>query len=301
MLERSTTTAICWGEVLWDLFPTGALLGGAPSNLAVHLAALGVDAALVTRVGRDALGDDAQQELLARGVNTQGIQVDAELATGRVGIALEGNEPRYTLHAGAWQRILCDDAATALLRTTRALCFGTLAQESEAGLGGWREAQAHLPKDAIRFCDPNLRGGRIDAELVLEHMRAATVVKLNEQEASTFEDTYGCADATTWLLEEMGVDLVAKTLGPKGAILQSKRARQFHEGFVAGKGGDNVGAGDAFSAVLVHGLLASASLANIARAANRYGSFVASCTGATPAPSPAMRAEIADMLGLASR
>jgi fructokinase len=296
MPERSTTSALCWGEVLWDLFPSGALLGGAPSNLAVHLAALQVPTTLVTRVGSDALGAQAKRELQDRGVDVSGVQIDSELATGRVGIALEGCEPRYTLHAGAWQRIACDASATELLRTTRAFCFGTLSQESEAGLGSWREALSHLPDDAIRFCDPNLRGGRIDPALVLEHMRAASVVKINEQEAATFEETYGCADATTWLLEEMDVTLVAKTLGPAGAVLRTKCEREFHGGFVASQGGDNVGAGDAFSAVLVLGVLTQAPLERIVEAANRYGSFVASSRGATPVPSPSMCQEIAEVL-----
>ncbi len=297
MPKRSMPSALCWGEVLWDLFPSGACLGGAPSNLAVHLAAIGVPTALVTRVGSDMLGDQARHELLARGLDVRGLQTDSELATGRVGIALHEGEPRYTLHPGAWQRIECDDSAVEFLRITRAFCFGTLSQESDAGLESWRRALPYLPAAAMRFCDPNLRGGRIDPELVLEHMRAASVVKLNEQEAKTFEDTYGCPDAVRWLLEDMNVSLVAKTLGPSGAILQSPTERHTHPGFPATPGGDNVGAGDAFSALLVAGLLASAPLQSIVEAANHYGSYVASCRGATPKPSLQLRQNIAELLG----
>ncbi len=297
MPEPSTPSALCWGEVLWDLFPTGACLGGAPSNLAVHLAAVGVKTALVTRIGADALGQQAMQELQARGLEVSGVQVDPERATGRVGIALEGGEARYTLHPGAWQRIACDDESIRLLRKTRAFCFGTLSQESEVGRASWREALQHVPETAIRFCDPNLRGGRIDPNLVLEHMRAATVVKINEHEAAVFEKTFGCSDAVSWLLEDMQVALVAKTLGPAGAILESKAERAEHPGVTARAGGDNVGAGDAFGAILVAGVLANAPLANIAEAANRYGSFVASAGGATPVPTAEFRHQIAQLLG----
>lgn len=297
MPEPSTPSALCWGEVLWDLFPTGACLGGAPSNLAVHLAAIGVETALVTRIGADALGEQAIDELQGRGLKISGVQVDSELATGRVGIELEGGEARYTLHSGAWQRIACDGESIRLLRKTRAFCFGTLSQESEIGLQSWREALQHVPETAIRFCDPNLRGGRIDPNLVLEHMRAATVVKINEHEAAVFEKTFGCSDAVTWLLGEMQVALVAKTLGPAGAVLHSTTDRAEHPGVAALAGGDNVGAGDAFGAILVAGVLAKASLARIAEAANRYGSFVASEGGATPRPTAEFRNEIAQLLG----
>jgi len=50
---------VCWGELLWDLFPSGPALGGAAANVAVNLLRLGATPLLVSRVGRDALGNQA--------------------------------------------------------------------------------------------------------------------------------------------------------------------------------------------------------------------------------------------------
>ncbi|MCP4447669.1 MAG: carbohydrate kinase [Myxococcales bacterium] len=298
MQERNIGSVLCWGEVLWDLFPSGACLGGAPSNLAVHLAASGLPTALVSRVGTDSLGKQAREALQLRGLDTRALQEDGELATGRVGVKLCDGEARYTLHSGAWQRIVCDDIAAELLSITPAFCFGTLSQESDTGLSSWRQALTHLPESAIRFCDPNLRGGRIDPAQAFEHIEAATIVKLNEKEAETFESTYGCDNAVSWLLEEMNVALVAKTLGPHGSQLTTRAETAHHPGFPATSGGDNIGAGDAFGAILVRGALAKAPLANIAEAANLYGSFVASNRGATPHPSVPLLKNVAQLLGL---
>ena len=52
-------TVVCFGEALWDLLPDGPVLGGAPANLAYRIESLGNHAALITRVGRDELGEKA--------------------------------------------------------------------------------------------------------------------------------------------------------------------------------------------------------------------------------------------------
>jgi fructokinase len=222
--------------------------------------------------------------------------VDPDQPTGRVGIEIRDGEASYTLHPGAWQHIECDDRAQDLLRNCAALCFGTLSQESEFGLASFRSALAQVPESCLRVCDPNLRGSRIDPDLVREHMQAADVVKINDDEVRIMEATYGCEDIVTWLLDEMQVTVVAKTHGPRGATLCTRDETASHPGFAAGAGGDNVGAGDSFTAVLVRGLLAGSSLQNIATAANRYASFVASKRGATPTAPTSLLQEVGGLL-----
>src|SRR6188472_928115 len=97
---------VCWGEVLWDRFPSGALLGGAPANVAWHLAMLGSPVSLATRVGDDVDGRNAVRLLGMRGVDVSLVQVDPERATGEVEITIEQGEPRFRLVPGrAWERI----------------------------------------------------------------------------------------------------------------------------------------------------------------------------------------------------
>ncbi len=288
---------VSWGEFLWDLFPSGACPGGAPANVAIHLAQLGVETALVTRLGTDSMGEEAKIELAERGVETSALQFDTARQTGRVGIEVVNNEPRYTLHPGAWQAIAWQAEARRLVLTCRAFCYGTLAQESREGLESWRKAIENLSDGTLIVCDPNLRGGRIDPPLVLEHLRAATLVKVNDEEVKVLQSTYGCDDAVQWLLRDLDVHMVAHTHGSAGITLCTQAEQVHRPGIVAMPGGDNVGAGDACTAVLIAGMLHNLPLETMAQAANLYGSFVAGCVGATPLPSPAILRELELLLG----
>ncbi len=100
------TRLVSWGELLWDLFPDGARLGGGAANVAYHASLLGARAALVSRVGDDALGRRALTELSSRGVDVSAVQIDADAPTGSVRVELAQGEPRFTLAQGAaWDRI----------------------------------------------------------------------------------------------------------------------------------------------------------------------------------------------------
>lgn len=206
-------------------------------------------------------------------------------------------EPRYTLHEGAWREIVCDDAARSLLAEASVLVYGTLSQERSSGLASWRSAIAASSASCITICDPNLRGGRIAPDLVREHMQAAKVVKINDGELATFETTYGQRDGIRWLLEDMGVNCIAHTHGARGATLYSRGGgHAHHPGFKAAPGGDNVGAGDAFTAVLAIAVSQAVPLAQTVEAANRLASFVASSRGATPILPSALVDEVATLL-----
>src|SRR5690242_17374424 len=127
-------TVVIWGEVLWDRFPDGDQLGGAPANVAWHLGLAGGWAQLVTRVGDDADGRRALARL-SEVCDTSLAQVDPERATGVVEVAVEAGEPRYTLVPGrAWERIACTDEVREALADASVLVYGTLAQRTRAGL-----------------------------------------------------------------------------------------------------------------------------------------------------------------------
>ena len=98
---------LCIGEVLWDIFPAGRFLGGAPFNVTCHLHALGCNAALASRVGNDELGREILNECARRGIHTGFIQIDNTLPTGRVNVTLaNAHAPRYEILApAAWDAI----------------------------------------------------------------------------------------------------------------------------------------------------------------------------------------------------
>jgi len=280
---KTEMSIVCWGEVLWDLFPDGRHLGGAPANVAYHLACLGEQPTLISRVGKDDLGREARARLLESGVNTRAVQTDPTRPTGSVRVELRGGEPRYSLSEhSALDRIEFDTEANAAVGAADAICFGTLTQRDPHGREGLETALEHLTPECLRICDPNLRPWHVDDDLLAFSFRAADVVKINETEEHEICRRFGTSDAISWLLEEMSVKLVALTRGEHGSILRSREETSAHEGAVATPGGDNVGAGDSFVAMLIHLYLRDAPLATINHAANEYAAYVASHRGATP-------------------
>ncbi len=279
------TSHVCWGEILWDLFPDGPQLGGAVANVAYHLAALGAPVQLVSRVGDDDLGRRAIEEFGELGADTSLIQVDSTRETGVVKVNLSNNgEPKYSLTPGrAWEVIECTGEAVTAVAAARSFCFGTLSQRLAPGRASFERIVNALPAGCTRFCDPNLRPHHIDESLLELSMRSADVVKLNDVEAEHLARAFGVDDVVAWLFDAMDVRMVAITRGPHGSRLISRDVEHDHPGFDSGDGGDNVGAGDAYLAALVFHVSAGSSVERANTVANRYGAFVASQRGATPA------------------
>jgi fructokinase len=146
-----------------------------------------------------------------------------------------------------------------------------------------------------------LRGSRIDADLVYQHLLAADIVKINDEEAALMAKTYGQPDLCSWLLGEMKVTSIALTHGARGATLLSQGSKEHHPGFASDPGEnsperDNIGAGDSFTALLIRAHLAGASKQATLVAANRYAAFVASRRGATPGAPATLLAELRELM-----
>ncbi len=275
-----------WGELLWDRFPDGDRLGGAPANVAWHLAQLGTPVALVTRVGDDADGRAAIERLAAVGVDTSLVQVDPDRATGEVTVTLEAGEPRYRLVPDrAWERIAFTAAVEARLPAARAIVFGTLAQRTPVGLAALAAVLAAASPRVVRVCDPNLRPSSRaagDDAALAQALAAADVVKLGEREVTQVGARLGHADPVAALLAR-GARLIAVTRGAAGSTWHAADAARLEVAAIASRpGGDNVGCGDAYVAGMVHGLLAGWPWPRIARLAAAVAAEVAGARGATP-------------------
>lgn len=293
-MTESSDTVIVWGEVLWDRFPSGDQLGGAPANVAWHLGMAGGWARLVSRVGDDADGRRAVARL-AEHVDTALVQVDPERATGEVTVRLtDDGEPRYTLHPGrAWERIACTEAVREALGEASVLIYGTLAQRTPEGLAGWREAARAAAANCLRVCDLNLRPTDFDVVAIREAIEAADVVKINDRELAALRDRFGWADPVA-TLRRGRARVVAVTHGAAGSTLFGDGAHAPIElpGVPAAPGGDHVGCGDAYLAILVHGMTLGWDLAASGRAASRWAAVVAGARGATPELSEEQIAEL---------
>lgn len=271
---------LLWGEVLWDRFPDGPKLGGAPSNVAWHLGQAGAWAQLVSRVGDDEWGHRALTQL-APLVDISLVQVDRERATGEVTITLEDGEPRYHLVPGrAWEHLELTAAVRAAFADAGAFVYGTLAQRQAGGLAAWRRALSELPAGCLRVCDPNLRPADLSPQVLGEALSAADVIKLNERELTLVGAALGTADPLHVLLQKPRVVVV--TRGAEGSTIYAEGRVLQIPGVAARPGGDHVGCGDAYLAILVHGALSGWSLEDTGAAASRWAAEVASHRGATP-------------------
>ncbi len=268
---------VVWGEVLWDRFPDGDRLGGAPANLAWHLGQAGGWVQLVTRVGDDDEGRRALA-ILDEFVDTSLAQYDPELRTGEVKVAFDGSEPRYTLQRDrAWERIACTEAVATAIREAGVFVYGTLAQRTPAGHEAWRTAIG-MARSCLRVCDVNLRINDQNAPAIGEAIAAANILKVNDRELATLAGWMGWIDPISTLRDQR---ILIVTHGDAGSTLYGEQVIAI-PGVRARPGGDNVGCGDAYLAILVHGMTLGWDLATCGRAASRWAAAVAEVRGATP-------------------
>jgi fructokinase len=281
------------GELLWDLLPTGKQLGGAPANFAYITSLLGDNGIPASRLGQDALGAAAIRRLGELALPTEFIQKDTDHPTGTVQVEVDGaGQPRFEISGSvAWDFLDWTPQWQTLAHRADAVCFGSLAQRSEHSRATVRKFVLASGRNAVRVFDVNLRQSFYTEQVLAESMKLATVVKLNHEELPRimrlFElEHHREEDSARRLLSLHDLKLVCVTRGNGGSLLISAGECSEHPGFRV-KVADTVGAGDAFTAGIVHGYLRGTSLAQINENANRVGAWVASQSGATPAPKAA--------------
>jgi len=312
MRSNPSNPIVAIGELLWDMIPSGARLGGTTTNFAVLTARLGDYAALISCIGYDTLGHDAAQRLAAL-VSTPGaephldlscIQLSRTLPTGTVSVTLDSaGRPQYEINSPvAWDAILLSDATLEMASRASLICFGTLAQRHDISRNSIRTLIARADPACIRVCDLNLRAPFGDAEVVNWCLSHTDVLKVSDEELPEVARLLGDPSIATGFPAQSGGEalttaatnaakallqfapqcrLVSITLGSHGSLLADRTGTYRHHGFQV-KVADTVGAGDAFTAGLAHAYIRGASLAQISEVSNLCGSFVASQNGATP-------------------
>jgi fructokinase len=282
------------GEVLWDLLLTGPQLGGAPANFAYHAHALGAQAHVITRVGKDDYGREIIRRFQEMGLPETGVQVDETAPTGTAKVELSGDGlAHFTIQENvAWDHIAVTTEALVAASEAHAICFGSLAQRSEPSRNTILQLVAAAPADALRVFDINLRQQFYSRDVIEQSLQRANVLKLNDDElptlATMFKLTGAAEDHIERLAQTFGLRLVALTRGANGSLLYQKdndnnEVRWSDCASRPVKVVDTVGAGDSFTAALVLGLLRKMDLDEINAIANEVARYVCSQPGATPA------------------
>ena len=276
------------GEALWDLLPNGDHFGGAPANVALHAAALGAESWLVSAVGQDARGDAALARLDRAGVRRDTVARLADHPTGVVRVTLDAaGHPVYDIATeSAWDYLPWSAAVQQVAERADAIAFGSLAQRSPTSRATIRRAVATTRSASWRLFDVNLRQRYYDADVLAESMEAANAAKLNEEELPVVARLCGLAETTPVeqlraLCERFDLRLAALTRGPCGSVLATPD-RVYESPAAPTVVADTVGAGDAFTATLLIGILAGRALDEVSRRANAVAAYVCSQPGATP-------------------
>lgn len=255
MRPVSRSRPVIFGELLFDRFPDGSeVLGGAPFNVAWNLHGLGLDPLMISRVGDDELGEGVLEAMRQQGMDTQGIQIDPEHPTGTVQISLEDGEPRFEIVDRRAYDFIEEPALPSGLKPAL-LYHGSLALRHETSRESLRRLRESIQEPV--FVDINLRPPWFDPDSLASMLQEATDLKLNEAELdSVAEAGESLAERVEWLRTRYALRRITVTRGADGASAFEEDGRR-HDARPGTRVEvvDTVGAGDAFSSVLIAGRL----------------------------------------------
>ncbi|MBN1441308.1 MAG: hypothetical protein JXA90_01305 [Planctomycetes bacterium] len=288
MLTRKKILA--FGETLWDLFPTGAVLGGAPFNFVYRVSSLGDEGRIASRIGKDELGLRVLDALDDMAMDALLVQIDPEYPTGTVGITLdEARNPVFTIHRDvAYDRIVPTEELLAAAADVDCICFGTLVQRGQVS----RQTLATVlhrigpDRETIRLLDINLRRGCYSERSVRWSLERANILKLNDSEAREIAGMLdirepALPDICRRLIDRWSLSACLLTLGERGAFAASRDGQAIYDPGYRVDVVDTCGSGDAFAAGFIHLHLQGEPLDACCRMGNALGTLVATTEGAT--------------------
>ena len=278
-------SVICFGEVLWDVFPDGEKIGGAPLNVALRLNELGISSAIVSKIGEDDLGNRLLAYITDQNLNTAFMQIDPLHETGQVRVQLdEKGSASYTIaHPAAWDKIDVLPALKEAVALSDAFLFGSLVARDSVSKN---TLKALLPKAKFKVFDVNLRAPHYSFAILKELMLEAHLIKFNDDELDEIAKDLGCSskemkEQVVYIASQTNTKKICVTRGGDGALLYLDGNFIEQKGFPI-RVKDTVGAGDSFLATLLEGLLKKSSPTVTLQRACAMGALVAGATGANP-------------------
>lgn len=278
-------TIVCFGEVLWDVLPTGRKLGGAPLNVALRAQSWGNKAKMISSIGKDGTGKELAEEIKMHGANLDHIQVNERFPTSEVLVALdESGSASYEIKMPcAWDDILPLEKDADAVEAADAFIYGSLVARSRAS----RETLfGLLEKASYKVFDVNLRPPHYTADRIIDLITVADFVKFNDDELYEICSHLEFKDreleaCIRFLSERTDTGQVCVTLGKDGAVLFYNHTFYYNKGYAITVA-DTVGAGDSFLASIISRLLNGSQAQDAIDFACAVGAIVASKSGANP-------------------
>lgn len=280
-----TKKIICFGEVLFDVFPTHKKIGGAPLNVALRLASLGINAKIISRVGNDEIGRELLAFIKKNGVATDTIQIDENLSTGEVIVQLnDKGSASYTInYPVAWDKIICIPEDEIMVKKADALVFGSLVCRDSISQNSLLEI-INYAKYAV--FDVNLRAPFYTKEILVNLMMQSDFIKFNDDElyeVSAFLNSpyHSLEQNILFIAEQTNTKHICVTKGSHGAVLYYNEKMYYNSGYKIDVI-DTVGSGDSFLAGLLSKLLYDENPQEAIDFACALGAIVAKNEGANP-------------------
>ncbi|GAA4268838.1 carbohydrate kinase family protein [Hyunsoonleella aestuarii] len=276
---------VCFGEVLWDVFPTYKKIGGAPLNVALRLNSFDNAVTMISSVGDDALGVDLLKYLEDIGFDKSFIQINKEFKTSKVLVSLdETGSANYSIEFPcAWDNIHLDDKFLDVVKYADAFVFGSLVSRNTVSYNTLLQL---LDVAKFKVFDVNLRPPHYKIAVLFELMQKANFIKFNDDELFEIckELNFNSNDLQKnieFISKETNTEAICVTLGGDGAILFQGKKFYRNNGYKV-KVIDTVGAGDSFLATLIHQTLRNGKPSEALNYSCVVGAIVASKSGANP-------------------
>jgi fructokinase len=274
------------GEILWDVFPSGKVLGGAPANFAYHVSQFGFDGRAVSAIGNDEPGDEIIDCLSKK--DFRYIIEKTPFPTGTVQVTLdEKGIPQYEIcQKVAWDNIPFTTEMEELARNTKTVCFGSLAQRNEASRLTINKFLDLVPENALKIFDINLRQHFYSQELIDHSLSRCNILKINDDEVILVAKLFGWEDSSEMdicqkLLSDYSLRMLVLTKGTQGSYVITPDETSFKPTPLV-KVADTVGAGDSFTAGFVASLLQGKSISEAHVTAVEVSAYVCTQKGAMP-------------------
>lgn len=272
---------VIFGEVLFDCFPDGnVILGGAPFNVAWHLQAFGISPLFISAIGNDSYGNRIAEAMRDWGMSLSGLQILSDYPTGIVSVQFIDNEPQYEIVENSAYDFI-EYSSLPELNKDSILYHGSLALRKKKSANSLEKIKTNIAPSI--FLDINLRKPFWNVEQIKLLLQETSWLKLNEEELSLIIPEQGeIQTKIDYLFSCFPLKLITLTQGADGAISFQKDGIQHPVTPIpATKVIDTVGAGDAFSSVLLLGIVKGWELPKTLTRAQEFASAIVGIQGAT--------------------
>ncbi|MBC8397234.1 MAG: hypothetical protein H8E16_09075 [Flavobacteriales bacterium] len=280
---------ICFGEVLWDVYPDKIEIGGAPFNVYHRLHSFGLDVNFISSVGKDKLGNNVINYFQKNNLSTNFLNVDKNHQTGQVLITLKSGEPDYEiLENVAWDYIPFKNDYLKDCNNFDCIVYGSLGIRKDVS---YMTLKKLISLSTFKIFDLNLRQNFYSKLKVNYLLNESDFLKINMEEllklGSIFKFKYS---DTNSLIESIylkfNLKFICVTNGSINSSIYDGNNFIIIDSFRV-KSIDNLGAGDNFLACFINEFfIKKNSIKNSLKIASAYGALTTTKIGASPSIKP---------------